>query len=195
MGLVRLDALAAVAKKLGTRARVCMVPRMKRIMGLLLSVATLAWAAPGLYQRMTAEERRAAGLEQLTAEQQAVLDAAAARVERKNLGLAGATAKAETRAVVQAEQNAKHEAEAGLRSTEANPTVVRARIAGAFTGWTGHTVFTLDNGQVWAQTDTRESVYTTGVKDTTVEISPTSSGGWKLRLTENGLGTSVKRRR
>ena len=48
---------------------------------------------------------------------------------------------------------------------------------------------------LWPQTDTRESVYTTSVKDTTVEISPTSSGGWKLRLTENGLGTSVKRRR
>ena len=35
----------------------------------------------------------------------------------------------------------------------------------------------------------------TSVKDTAVEISPTSSGGWKLRLTENGLGTSVTSRR
>ena len=190
-----MEAVAAMSIKLGTCARVCMVPRMKRIMGLLLGTAALAWADTGLYQRMTAEERRAAGVDQMTAMQQAVLDGAAARVERENLGLAVATAKAETRAVVQAELNAKHEAEAGLRSSEANPTVIRARITGAFTGWTGHTVFTLDNGQVWAQTDTRESVYTTSVKDTTVEISPTSSGGWKLRLTENGLGTSVKRRR
>lgn len=112
-----------------------------------------------------------------------------------SLGLAVATAKAETRAVVQAELKAKPEAEAGLRSSEANSTVVRAHITGGFTGWTGHTVFNLDNGQVWAQTDTRESVYTTSVKDTAVEISPTSSGGWKLRLTENGLGTSVTSRR
>ena len=164
MGPIRLDAVAAVSKKLGTLARVCLVPRMKRIMGLLLGTAALAWADMGLYQRMTAEERRAAGVDQMTAMQQAVLDGAAARVERENLGLAVATAKAETRAVVQAELNAKHEAEAARRSSEANPTVIRARITGAFTGWTGHTVFNLDNGQVWAQTETRESVYMTSVK-------------------------------
>jgi hypothetical protein len=45
-------------------------------------------------------------------------------------------------------------AEFGAEQVEKPPvTFIEARLVGNFNGWTGKTIFTLDNGQVWQQTN------------------------------------------
>ncbi len=169
---------------------------MKRIFLLAMALVTATSAETGLYQRMTLEERRAAGIEQLSSEQQAALDQAARRVEKETVGRVVATVKAETRAEVQAEQKARKLAAVGLNEAEVTKgTEIRANITGEFKGWNGHTTFNLDNGQVWTQTDPGEQAYFPRVKSTAVTITPAIFGTWQMKLVSEGMFVRVKRYR
>jgi uncharacterized membrane protein len=57
---------------------------------------------------------------------------------------------------------------------------LQARIVGKFRGWSGKTVFTLDNGQVWRQRVSGK--YTYMGDDTRVVISQNAWGFYDLRL-------------
>ena len=81
----------------------------------------------------------------------------------------------------QAEEKTKQQAQMGLPSAEARETVV-SRIRGRFNGWGGHTIFTLENGQVWVQSNSGDSLWIPAVQDPEVEIRPASLGGWRLYL-------------
>jgi predicted Zn-dependent peptidase len=185
---------------------------MKYLIGLLLlcTIIVRAEDTSGFWKQLTPEERKAAGLENLTPEQQAALDRAAARFAKEGARQAVETvqaqAKTETAAVVQkvreeakAEGKAEAKAEAReQRKKDAGLTVrtgdeaIRTRIAGDFRGWDGKTIFKLENGQRWQQVDKEERFFPKQVSPE-VEIAPSKMGGWKMMLVKEGLWVRVKR--
>ncbi|MBI2813262.1 MAG: hypothetical protein HYX71_03150 [Opitutae bacterium] len=177
-----------------------------RLLGLGLALVGAAPAADKFWQQLTAEERARAGLDQLTPGQQAALDELAGRFAREGarhqVAAAQAQAKAEAIAAVQqareqARADAKSEARrqkvenAGLAARDDDETI-RTRISGDFRGWTGHTAFPLENGQVWQQTD-KESRFFPKMVNPEVELVPSKWGGWKLTVVKEGLWVKVKR--
>src|SRR2546421_1286388 len=92
-------------------------------------------AFPGVQKAMTPEQYEAAGLSKLDAAERAKLD------EFIRNYVAVSNEKIATTAVDKAVKENKVSA----------PQVIQSRIVGPFTGYTGRTVFTLENGQRWAQ--------------------------------------------
>jgi hypothetical protein len=92
-------------------------------------------AFPGLQKAMTPEQYEAAGLSKLDPAERAKLDDFI-----KNY-VAVSNEKVATSAVDKAIKEKK----------VSEPEVIQSRIVGPFTGYTGRTVFTLENGQRWAQ--------------------------------------------
>ena len=69
---------------------------------------------------------------------------------------------------------------------------VNAHIAGAFTGWRGKTVFTLDDGQQWQQDES--GMYDAGkVSGPKVKIKPMLLGSWLMYVDGCGCSVRVKR--
>jgi hypothetical protein len=118
---------------------------MKRIvacLSLFLAAPILLSAAepdnpafPGVQKAMTPEQYEAAGLSKLDPAERAKLD------EFIKNYVAVSNEKVATTAVDKAVKENKVSA----------PEVIQSRIVGPFTGYTGRTVFTLENGQRWAQ--------------------------------------------
>ena len=108
---------------------------------LLASVASLPAAEPenpafpGVQKAMTPEQYEAAGLSKLEPAERAKLD------EFIRNYVVVSNEKVATTAVDKAVKENKVSA----------PEVIQSRIVGPFTGYTGRTVFTLENGQRWAQ--------------------------------------------
>lgn len=99
-------------------------------------------AFPGLQKAMTPEQYEAAGLSKLDPAERAKLD------EFIKNYVSVSNEKVATSAVDKAIKEKK----------VSEPEVIQSRIVGPFTGYTGSTVFTLENGQRWAQSQ-RESAY------------------------------------
>ena len=97
---------------------------------------------PGVQKAMTPEDYEAAGLQKLDAGERAKLD------EFIRKYVATSNERVATTAVDKAVKENKVSA----------PEVIQSRIVGPFTGYTGTTVFTLENGQRWAQSQ-RDSAY------------------------------------
>ena len=190
---------------------------MKKRLGLFLLATSLFLAGCslpfGLGQKSTPEERRAAGLEQLSPEQQAALDGLAERFARVGARQVREQARQEVRAEareevreevkqevrdeVKREMNAAEKtravAQAGLPPAEPKDLTVRSRALGRFNGWSGETVFRLENGQVWVQTDHTDSVWLPTMENPTVEIRRSMMGGWKLYLGGKSPWVRVRR--
>jgi hypothetical protein len=98
-----------------------------------------AWAQsaefPGVEKAMSPQEYDAAGLQKLTAEERARLDEFIRRF------VASSNEVAAQKAVDRAVKERK----------VTPPEIIQSRIVGPFTGFTGSTVFTLENGQRWRQ--------------------------------------------
>src|SRR6267378_387896 len=92
-------------------------------------------AFPGVQKAMTPEQYEAAGLQKLDPAERVKLD------EFIRNYVAVSNEKVATTAVDKAVKENKVSA----------PEVIQSRIVGPFTGYTGRTVFTLENGQRWAQ--------------------------------------------
>jgi hypothetical protein len=92
-------------------------------------------AFPGVQKAMTPEQYEAAGLSKLEPAERAKLD------EFIRNYVTVSNEKVATSAVDKAVKENKVSA----------PEVIQSRIVGPFTGYTGRTVFTLENGQRWAQ--------------------------------------------
>ena len=75
---------------------------------------------------------------------------------------------------------------------EGDRETIDQHLVGLFSGWRGHTVFTLDNGQQWQQAES-------GMRDTgkfenpAVKIKPMLLGSWLMYV--DGCGCSVRVRR
>jgi len=98
-----------------------------------------AWAQgaefPGVQKAMSPQEYDAAGLQKLTAEERAQLDEFIRRFVSSSNQVAAE--KAVDRAVKERKVTP--------------PEIIQSRIVGPFTGFNGSTVFTLENGQRWRQ--------------------------------------------
>ena len=75
----------------------------------------------------------------------------------------------------------------GIRQFEA--TGIRTRIVGEFTGWTGETLFRLENGPVWKQRLPGRWFYRANSPE--VEIKKNMMGYWMLRVVDADRGIGV----
>ncbi len=69
-------------------------------------------------------------------------------------------------------------------------TVV-SRIIGEFSGWDGKTIFKLENGQTWQQTE--DKLFYVKEVNPAITIKPKSFGTWVLKLDDFGHSVRVKR--
>jgi hypothetical protein len=92
---------------------------------------------PGVQRAMSSEQFEAAGLNKLSAEERA-------RLDEFIRGYAAATSeKAATAAIDQATKEGK------VKRNE--PEIIQSNLVGRFTGYTGRSTFTLEDGSVWKQ--------------------------------------------
>ena len=124
---------------------------------------------PGLQKAMTAEDYQAAGLSKLDAAERAKLD------EFIRNYVSVSNERVATEAVDQAIKDKK----------VAMPEVIQSRIVGPFTGYTGRTVFTLENGQRWAQSQ-RDSRYFPKIDSPPVVIVKAGMG-YRMHIAGGGM--------
>ena len=129
---------------------------------------------PGVQKAMTPANYEAAGLQKLDPAERAKLD------EFIRGYVAKSNEKVATEAVDKAVQQHKVQA----------PEVIESRIVGPFTGYNGRTIFTLENGQRWAQSQ-RDSAYYPKVDSPPVLIMKAGlgyrmyiAGGGAIRVTK-----------
>ena len=180
-------------------------------LALVVALVPVRAEESGFWQQLTPEERRAAGVDRLTPPQQAALDELAGRYAREGARQISEQAKQEVREEVkrdvraevikevreevtkevQAETKAKEEAKVGLK--ESRNESIHTRIKGEFKGWTGTTVFRLENGQAWVQEDRFDRQWIPTMTDPEVEIRQSGLGGWKLYVLPKRYWVRVKR--
>lgn len=167
---------------------------MKRypLLGLIAILSTSVLAAD-FWSRLTPAERREAGLEELTPGQRAALDRFAQRYATEGARQAVEVAKTEAREAVEKEIKKSDEARVGLASPKNQGGPISSRIAGTFKGWSGRTLFRLENGQTWVQVDATDVYWVPARPGPEVELQRSSLGGWKLVLVENGRWVRVRR--
>jgi hypothetical protein len=78
-----------------------------------------------------------------------------------------------------------------VEKTHRIPESITSRIAGQFRGWTGSTVFHLENGQIWQQID--GSSFSVNLENPTVMIRKGLFGVFYLNV--KGYGSSIKVKR
>lgn len=168
----------------------------------------------GLAAEMTAEERAAAGLGDLSPSQQEFLDAwlrkrfelgSSTTSSAMPMEAAGAAVVA-TEAADAAAQEQAIEAEverrvaeelAAAKASDAEDEAsaqepFEATITGSFSGWNGKTVFALDNGQVWRQrTGSSRYRHTRGGNE--VRFKRSFIGLWTMTVLSTGRSVGVRR--
>ena len=144
---------------------------------LVLAAFSLPAAAfSTLEERMSAAQFKAAGLDKLSAEELAALNAwLQGNHATLPAGLAPAPASQDR---------------IGLRDGESGS--VSSRYVGTFTGWTGNTVFTLENGQVWQQIEP-ETLGGISLDSPMVTIKSGMFGSWQIQVEGLNSRTRVKR--
>ena len=180
---------------------------------LSLCTATSSIAAPtfeSLDKAMTADERVKSGIDSLTAQQREFLNSwlkarygEPAQVEASESDTAIVRTPAtpvNTEADAQAiETEVERRVAAKLAATQAGKDSPKgeiefeARLVGDFKGWTGKTVFKLDNGQVWRQRSA--STYRYKGADTRVRFEQNWMGGWEMEVLSTGKSVLVKKLR
>jgi len=157
------------------------------LLATLLALPTLAIAqqAPPLEQAMSDSEFKAAGLDKLNTEELARLNAWLDRRVEQQASAAVAAAVEQAREEGRNEVVEKNRGFFHFGSQEA----IEASIVGEFDGFGRRQRYTLDNGQIWEQTDsaTLEGVRRTNPK---VRIKPGLMGTWWLRI--DGYNTQAK---
>ena len=147
----------------------------------LWGVAGAAAAAEfsSLEEKMSAQEFQAAGLDKLSPEELAALNAWLQ--QRLAAGLSGGARPADEgfRAY-------------GFGGDSPDRTEFSSRISGEFSGWGPNSVFTLDNGQQWQVTDGSEfSIPPRSNPQVTIE--PMMMGSWMLKVEGYNRGARVTR--
>ena len=72
------------------------------------------------------------------------------------------------------------------------PDVLESRLVGDYTGWTGNTVFELENGQVWRQVQSGTARYR-GPANPTVYIRKRAFGSYRLQVEGSNRTIRVER--
>ena len=128
-------------------------------------------AFPGIQSLMQSEEFSAAGLDRLSDEEMKALNA---WLLRYTAGEA---------AILRVHSEEVREASMDFE--------LLSRIRGDFRGWSGETIFRLENGQIWRQRLQSRHAYT-GPPNPEVRITRNWMGFYKLTLVETGKGVGVK---
>ncbi len=155
--------------------------------GLLLAgfaVGATAQPFSSLEERMTSEQFKAAGLDKLSPDQLATLDAFVRNeVETRS---------AQARVAGAREQDKNDAARIGFKDYHGSRHEIVSRIPGLFKGWSGSTEIKLENGQVWRQTDDSQFV---GIhlQNAVAHIKPGMIGGWTLQVDGYGSYAKVER--
>lgn len=156
-----------------------LVPRhLTLLLGLLaFGLAPLAGAQSfsTLEERMSVSQFRAAGLDKLTPEELAELNAWLQQ------NVAGSTA-----------AYGGQPASGGPAMADTGDGPVHSRILGEFRGWEGKTIFRLENGQVWQQVD-NDPWRGVKLENPSITIRPGFMDSWTLRV--EGYNTTTKVRR
>ena len=140
---------------------------------LALPLAALAGSpdqAASLRQRMSAADFRAAGLDKLSADELAHLDAWLAAHPSTGSRVVDASGKP------------------GFYAGKQKRSAVEAHLVGNFSGWSGHDVVTLDNGQQWKQIGADEPACGSA-EAPAVKVKPSLFGGWLMYV--DGCNDSV----
>lgn len=135
-------------------------------------------------QRMPAEEFKAAGLDKLSPEELARLNAWLSAEQ----GVQVEAVRAQVRADVEQAQ----EKRAGFFERE-NREPVNSALKGEFRGWSGRMIFDLANGQSWEMVEPSSLYVPRALRDPKVKITPGLISGWYLQV--EGYNTRAKVRR
>ncbi len=149
------------------------------LLALACPLSASAQSFSTLEERMSATQFQEAGLDKLSAEELAALNAWL----QKNVD-GSSTSSA---AIATAPDSTGFAADPTGGAGE-----VRSRLPGEFRGWKGKTVFTLENGQVWQQTG-NDSWSGVKLENPTVLIEPGAFGSWRLKVEGYNTTTRVKR--
>lgn len=142
--------------------------------GILLPALALAEGAgtfPGIEALMTPEEFQAAGLDKLSPAERAALDDFLIRYTAQDAPML---------------LNNDEEVKQAVQEQE-----IVSVIKAPFKGWSGDTVFYLENGQVWQQRGRGNYVYRGGNPE--VVISKNFMGFFRMEVVESGKAVQVKR--
>ena len=152
--------------------------------------------SPGILELMTAEQYHRAGLHKLSADELRALEGWL-RDHAGEFPAVGRTAPAAdpapgAPAAAAAPEETSVEENFGFPDPPADGAeVLHARIEQPFRGWSGKTVFLLDNGQVWKQRASGHFTYSGD--DTRVVISKNSWGFFVMRLVDADRSVGVRR--
>jgi hypothetical protein len=156
-------------------------------------VAGVALGQSKFSEQLTEEQRKTLGVDRMTGEQRAMLDALAERYAEQFSQHAVVRVRDRVRAEVQAETKVRNQQNAGL-ATRGEDEAFSTRIAGDFRGWDKNTIFRLQNGQVWQVDGSTDNRFFPKRVDPEVELRPAGAfGGWKLYIQPEGLWVRVKR--
>jgi hypothetical protein len=165
----------------------------------VLLTSSVGAATPSLADVLTAEEFERAGLKKLTPEELAFLSARILSVPESAAARAPVDASAAAATVPAAAPALRGEAAFGqeqkiiedLHRAEVIPKEIRSRIPGSFRGWSGKTVFRLENGQVWRQTS--GGTFAVSMTDPVVVVQRGAFGTYFLSVEGYGSRTKVER--
>ena len=168
-------------------------------------------AFSGIEREMSAEERRATGIDSLSADEldalnqwlierfDQVQETVSAEVreevreevleEVREADAAEREAEIDRRVAIEVEAAKQEIAKAPPEPEVSEP--FEAEIVGPFSGWSGKTVFTLSNGQVWRQRS--GSNYRHTAKGQAVAIKKNFLGLWTLTILSSGRTVGVYR--
>jgi len=151
------------------------------LLACIAPVALAQTALPAIEKQMTPEEFKAAGLDKLSAEELARLNAWLGRTLDTETAKAAAVAK----------QEVEHESRGFFDFGSEEPIV--AHIAGEFRSFGKGKTYTLDNGQVWQQIDDAEMVVRP-LTNPEVNIKPAMTGNsWYMAVGKYHSRAQVKR--
>jgi hypothetical protein len=170
---------------------------MKKIATALLTLAIglPLLAADGfssLEEQMSGKEFTGAGLDKLTPQELATLNE---WIRRHSLGTLDAPKAVATTTPSPSATTTTSEPvdKRGLKSEESEDrTPITSRLVGSFSGWDGQTIFKLENGMIWAQSD-KDKFYTKELQNPVVTIKPGMFGTWRLQVEDFGSKCRVKR--
>jgi len=147
----------------------------------LLTATPAAFAQPPIEQQMTPEQVKATGLDKLSPQELANL----------NAWLNNTLEVETTRAAKQAKEKVETENRGFLSFGKSDPIV--AKMVGEFRGFAKGYHWTLDNGQVWEQVD-NASLASVHKTDPQVRITPSLIGNlWYMQIEGYNTRASVKR--
>lgn len=151
-------------------------------LSVLLALPLAAQEAAGIQSRMSAEERRATGIDKLTEAELAQLNAWLRRHAPDAEALE--TAREEGR------QEVVRKNRGFLDFGSSEP--IESRLAGSFRGFGRHQEYVLENGQVWQQVDDA-TLYGVRGDNLPVTLRPGALGAWWMRVGNHATQAKVKR--